>query len=319
MGYHLFSLYSYQGQASSGKPEAKSNPRTPSISIPKNALTPFSESGYGASNFGISPGTFSKQDSSVVQPASNGYSSGIDTSYSKDLPTYFDVNDIEEKFLRHWKDIEDEIDPLAIIDQLLAKFVLSFDEHENIKNIDFKPDKMLCLCEYVLRKQWKASGVFCQTLKEEPIYSHIADKLISEHRGRKTPKGYGVSEITYDLGSKELEMMIVEDYSDDDEHLHAEAMDLGFEVEEVKFPSINIKLSSLSCQSQAEFLRRLKESNEFVGKILKAVLKKKHLKKLREAKVSKIPFRLTLQWPKPDQVKCLCILKKSTLLNTLQR
>ncbi|WAR24427.1 hypothetical protein MAR_038096, partial [Mya arenaria] len=393
--------------------EAKSNPRTPSISIPKNALTPFSESGYGASNFGISPGTFSKQDSSVVQPASNGYSSGIavaiqetkgtviltlfgpdhlkkfllksylklkeeidpkgiadilfqkgvvrrqtmeklgetksraqqadiliktiakskiskdvnvtryvldafpdegredlfvsfeeeiDTSYSKDLPTYFDVNDIEEKFLRHWKDIEDEIDPLAIIDQLLAKFVLSFDEHENIKNIDFKPDKMLCLCEYVLRKQWKASGVFCQTLKEEPIYSHIADKLISEHRGRKTPKGYGVSEITYDLGSKELEMMIVEDYSDDDEHLHAEAMDLGFEVEEVKFPSINIKLSSLSCQSQAEFLRRLKESNEFVGKILKAVLKKKHLKKLREAKVSKIPFRLTLQWPKPDQV-----------------
>ncbi|XP_052776372.1 uncharacterized protein LOC128214137 [Mya arenaria] len=442
--------------------EAESNPRTPSISIPKNALTPFSESGYGASSFGISPGTFSKQDSSVVQPASNGYSSGIDsdcgtpkvtrklwpsekqketviltrfgpdhlkkflqknyillkdeidpkgiadilrakgvirrqamerlgetksraqqadilikaiakskmakdvnvtryvldaftdegredlfvsfeeeidTSYSTFLPTYFDVDDIEEKFLHHWKDIEDEIDPLAIIDQLLAKFVLSFDEHENIRSIEFKPDKMLCLCEYVLRKSWKAFGVFCQTLKEEPIYSHIADKLISETRGRKTQKegrssenidfrgrvkvirrqnthdiGYGMSEITYNLGSKELERMIVEDYSDDDEHLHAEAMDLGFEVEEVKFSSIKIKLSSLSCQSQAEFLRRLKESDEFVGKILKAVLKKKHLKKLREAEVSEIPFRVTLQWPKPDQVKCLCSLKKEHIV-----
>ncbi|WAR24334.1 hypothetical protein MAR_038003 [Mya arenaria] len=385
------------GQASSGKHEAESNPRTPSISIPKNALTPFSESGYGASSFGISPGTFSKQDSSVVILTRFGpdhlkkflqknyillkdeidpkgiadilrakgvirrqamerlgetksraqqadilikaiakskmakdvnvtryvldaftdegredlfvsFEEEIDTSYSTFLPTYFDVDDIEEKFLHHWKDIEDEIDPLAIIDQLLAKFVLSFDEHENIRSIEFKPDKMLCLCEYVLRKSWKAFGVFCQTLKEEPIYSHIADKLISETRG------YGMSEITYNLGSKELERMIVEDYSDDDEHLHAEAMDLGFEVEEVKFSSIKIKLSSLSCQSQAEFLRRLKESDEFVGKILKAVLKKKHLKKLREAEVSEIPFRVTLQWPKPDQVKCLCSLKKEHIV-----
>ncbi|WAR24426.1 hypothetical protein MAR_038095 [Mya arenaria] len=108
--------------------------------------------------------------------------------------------------------------------------------------------------------------------------------------------------------------MIVDDYSDDDEQLHLEAMDLGFEVEEVKFSSIKIKLSRLSYLSQAEILRRLKESDEFVCKMLKAVLKKKHLKKLRQAAVSKIPFRVTFQWPKPEQVKCLCILKKEHIV-----
>lgn len=88
--------------------------------------------------------------------------------------------DIKRRLIETWHEIEDEVDPLALIDPLLSESVLTFDEHQNLIEIEFKPNRMMYLCEYVLRKPPRAFVALCSIMQHD--YKDIADRLLSQER-----------------------------------------------------------------------------------------------------------------------------------------
>lgn len=81
--------------------------------------------------------------------------------------------DIKGRFFSSF--LEDEIDPLLIIDDLVAEQVLTFDEHQNIKTTGYKPDKVKYLIKYILKKSVSDFWLFCDVL--EPHYQQLAELL----------------------------------------------------------------------------------------------------------------------------------------------
>lgn len=72
----------------------------------------------------------------------------------------------------------DELDALALIDRLLAKEVITFDEHQNILDIPCKQDKIDTLVKFIKGKTFRHYDSFCQIIKEE--YPDVASMLNEE-------------------------------------------------------------------------------------------------------------------------------------------
>jgi hypothetical protein len=82
----------------------------------------------------------------------------------------------------------DELDAKQIIDKLLQKEVLEFDEHENIQDMKFKPDKLKYLIKYIQNKTSREFYNFVHVLEEE--YPHICNDL----------KGFEIMDISISTG-----------------------------------------------------------------------------------------------------------------------
>ncbi|XP_052284740.1 uncharacterized protein LOC127881091 isoform X2 [Dreissena polymorpha] len=248
--------------------------------------------------------------------------------------------DVRRVITSNWALLKEEIDPLSVIDSLLERRVLEFDEHENILTIDYKKDKMTCLCKYILDKPIVAFWHFCQVLKNS-TYTVIGKQLLKE--GNDTisdhplsPEemdlqltdpfssttndisntGHSLTEIHFNLGSKEVERMIVDDYesSGAQSDLSPKAMEIGYDVEGVSFSSIKIKLKCLTEQSHLNLIRRSEHSLLYIKKILKTIITQEHLKKMREETIKQIDFKVLIYPPQKGEARCLCKLKKEDVV-----
>jgi hypothetical protein len=77
--------------------------------------------------------------------------------------------------------LEDDLDPRFFIDQLVSEEVLEFDEHQNISDVTFKPEKINCLIKYLHRKTEQTFNDFCKVLKKAYSKNTFVDKLCSSH------------------------------------------------------------------------------------------------------------------------------------------
>lgn len=93
----------------------------------------------------------------------------------KHTPAFLTKDEIRRRFFANSSYLEDEIDPLLIIDDLVVEGVLTFDEHEDIRNIPFKPKKVKYLIEYIIRKPEHIYWTFCNVLEKH--YQPLADQL----------------------------------------------------------------------------------------------------------------------------------------------
>lgn len=84
-------------------------------------------------------------------------------------------DEIKSRLYINSAELEDEIDPILIIDDLVVEEVLSLDEHQDIKQTNFKPDKVKNLIKYLLRKSEKDFFAFCNVLGKH--YQLLAELL----------------------------------------------------------------------------------------------------------------------------------------------
>lgn len=84
-------------------------------------------------------------------------------------------DEIKSRLYINSTELEDEIDPMLIIDDLVVEEVLSLDEHQDIKQTNFKPAKVKNLIEYLLRKPEKDFFAFCHVLEKH--YQPLAELL----------------------------------------------------------------------------------------------------------------------------------------------
>ncbi|KAH3882537.1 hypothetical protein DPMN_006478, partial [Dreissena polymorpha] len=236
---------------------------------------------------------------------------------------------------KYWHMLKNEVEPLLVIDSLLEKMILNFAQHENIRESgNFNPTRMALLCAIVLDKPPIAFLRFCEVLKETRIYENIGQALLN-HKAediteltlpntmpleidlqlecsiRVSKKNdHSDTEITIDLGSKELEEMIVEHYEEPSD-LQYEAMELGFDVEDVTFSSIKIRLKGFTDLSDLNLMQRL-----HIHKVLKSVITAEHFKLMREKNLKSIAVTvLTRGNPSNfDEETCFCKLKKEDIV-----
>ncbi|XP_053395373.1 uncharacterized protein LOC123523932 [Mercenaria mercenaria] len=252
--------------------------------------------------------------------------------------------EIKGRFYRNSSSLEDEVDPLLIIDDLVAEEVLSLDEHQDIKNTDFKPKKVQFLIQYILRKSVKDFLAFCSVLERH--YPSLADLLkrgesgptLIDHRRtssiditlvKKPVETYGNSSNLADKESventevkfffvgegKEEERMIVDDnFPDVNIDLQEEAMEIGFNIPDVQFSSIRINLTSMSRQSQMEFLKMCRESPMFLEKWLQHLITDKQIQRLKEKNIDKMSFQIKLCLSELEQRMCSCKLTKEVIV-----
>lgn len=67
--------------------------------------------------------------------------------------------------------------------------MLTLDEHQNIKEISYKPDKVKYLLKYILRKEIDKFWMFCKVL--EPEYPVLADLLRQNGKNSTDPVPIG--------------------------------------------------------------------------------------------------------------------------------
>ncbi|XP_052240107.1 uncharacterized protein LOC127850813 isoform X2 [Dreissena polymorpha] len=268
----------------------------------------------------------------------NDFNEHIHDQDDMSLQDEFPKERIQSSLKKHERLLNDEIDPLTIIDELLERGVLTFDEHQNIMDIDFKPTKMMCLCQYVFKKPAFAFWEFCQTLIKDPIYKEIGNSLLRKGNDSGEPSQQvemdlrldlpfsncipntngdkNVTEIKFELDSQQLEKMIVDDNSDvgNNDDLKHEAMDLGFDVESLEFSSIKIRLRCLTEQSLLNLRGKSEESLLYIENILKTLITQEHLALMREKNIASM--KVTVYIPPPDgkNVKCLCKLTKEEIV-----
>lgn len=74
---------------------------------------------------------------------------------------------------------------MNLIDKLVDTGVLSLDEHQNITDIKYKPDKMDAIVRYVLKGGADAFFPFHSAVKSE--YPKLAEKLLHDKGNESTP------------------------------------------------------------------------------------------------------------------------------------
>ncbi|XP_060552892.1 uncharacterized protein LOC132714134 isoform X3 [Ruditapes philippinarum] len=252
--------------------------------------------------------------------------------------------DIKGRFFCNSAYIEDEIDPLLILDDLVAEEVLTFDEHQDIKNTDFKPKKVENLIKYILRKSVSDFWLFCKAL--EVHYPSLAELLrrgasgpsLTEYRTtplidvtcvkKPTETSYSncpVNEvgsreetevkIIFSGDGREEEQMIVDDnFPDVDFGFQEEAMEIGFDISRIQFSCIRISLTNMSKQSQMMLLKKCRESPKFLEKWIQSMISEKHIQRLQEKNIDKISFQVKLCLPDLDKRTCSCKLTKEAIV-----
>ncbi|XP_053395376.1 uncharacterized protein LOC128555805 isoform X2 [Mercenaria mercenaria] len=235
-----------------------------------------------------------------------------------------DVSDRWQDKLSYFEKVRgDELDPKHIIDLLLEKEVIEFDEHENIQDMQFKPDKLKYLIKYIKKKTVTEYERFVQVIEEE--YPHLCDVLtnseimmdfsssteqemlpavkVRQHSSMTfTSNGYS-KETEFKLSlqgdGREIEQMVVDRGSDgNNENIVEEMMEFtASEVQAYEFSSIRLTLRHLSNRSQMMLFEKWKESPEQLAKIVQHMFTIEHYRQLRAKGINLIDFRLEVQWP----------------------
>lgn len=83
-----------------------------------------------------------------------------------------------------------------------------------------------------------------------------------------------------------------------------QAMEIGFDINEIKFSSIVINLTSMSRQSQMELLKKCRESPQFLKRWIQKLVLENHTHLLKEKKINRMTFTIKLCFPTLEQSKC---------------
>ncbi|XP_060600964.1 uncharacterized protein LOC132754365 [Ruditapes philippinarum] len=244
----------------------------------------------------------------------------------------------KEKLKSFEPKLEDDLDPRFFIDQLVSEEVLEFDEHQNISDVTFKPEKINCLIKYLHRKTEQTFNDFCKVLKKAYSKNTFVDKLCSSHEieelkepdanpqvslvsreeqdCRMTPSATAHITFRFDGEAKDIEQMIVDDNNPTpNESLQEEVMDIGaYEIVKTTFSSIRIVLSALSHSSEMQIVKKCKQSPVFLMKLLQNLIKPEHLKMLEERGIKRIFFEIKVKLPGSEHISKTDIVRNKDLL-----
>ncbi|XP_060552888.1 uncharacterized protein LOC132714132 [Ruditapes philippinarum] len=249
----------------------------------------------------------------------------------------------KEKLKSFELELEDDLDPRFFIDQLVSEEVLEFDEHQNILDVNFKPEKMNCLFRYLHRKNEQTFEDFCKVLKIAYNKNTLVDKLCSsqyvstieieklkEHKPhpevnlgsteepicQMTSSTIGHIEFRIDGEARDIEKMIVDDNNPiPNANLQEEVMDIvAYEIVKTTFSSIRIVLSALSHSSEMQIVKKCKQSPVFLVKLLQNLIKPEHFKMLEERGIKRIFFEIKVKLPGSEHISKTDIVRNKDLL-----